>query len=321
VPRPLKAFKTREGLKSETPLQKPEWFKVRLQEAERYKTIEGLVGQHKLATVCQEARCPNIYECWNKGTATFMLMGDTCTRACKFCHVKNGNPKLWLDPEEPHKIRNSVQVLNLDYVVLTSVTRDDLPDEGSDHFAKTVEAIKTLEKEVLVETLTPDFKKNQESCVQRMIDSKVDVLAHNVETVNRLVPWVRDPRCSQEISLSFHRIAKKLKPNLITKSSIMLGLGETQEEVLDCMKALRDAKVDVVTLGQYLQPTKNHHPVVRYVHPDEFKIFESKGLEMGFRFVASGPLVRSSYRAAEVFIQGVLKPHLQHKEKEAHVQL
>jgi lipoic acid synthetase len=305
VPRPKTPFKLKTELpRAELSPKKPEWFKIRLQEGERYQTITGLVKEHKLATVCQEARCPNIYECWNAGTATFMLMGDTCTRACKFCHVKSGNPKLWLDPQEPQKIASSVATLSLSYVVLTSVNRDDLPDEGAQHFADCVRAIKEVSPEIFVETLTPDFRKTQEAAIQTMIDSGVDVLAHNVETVRRLVPGVRDARCRHDISLEFHRIAKKLKPNLITKSSIMLGLGESEAEVFECMQELLDAGVEVVTLGQYLQPTKNHHPVIRYVHPDEFKRYEEKGLEMGFRFVASGPMVRSSYRAAEVFMQG-----------------
>lgn len=305
MPRPKTPFKLKTELpRAELSPKKPEWFKIRLKEGERYQTITGLVKEHKLATVCQEARCPNIYECWNAGTATFMLMGDTCTRACKFCHVKSGNPKLWLDPQEPQKIASSVATLSLSYVVLTSVNRDDLPDEGAQHFADCVRAIKELSPEIFVETLTPDFRKTQEAAIQTMIDSGVDVLAHNVETVRRLVPGVRDARCRHETSLEFHRVAKKLKPDLITKSSIMLGLGETEEEVFECMQELLDAGVEVVTLGQYLQPTKNHHPVIRYVHPDEFKRYEEKGLEMGFRFVASGPMVRSSYRAAEVFMQG-----------------
>lgn len=296
--------------------QKPDWFRVKIQESEHYKRIEGLVTEHGLATVCREARCPNIYECWNAGTATFMLMGEVCTRACKFCHVKNGNPKLVLDVLEPQKIKASVRTLSLNYVVLTSVNRDDLPDEGSAHFAETVRQIKSLNTErsvtgelkpVLVETLTPDFRRTQEDSIRRMVESDVDVLAHNVETVKRLVPWVRDGRCSHVVSLNFHRIAKNLKPSLITKSSIMVGLGETQDEVVETFSELRDAGVDVVTVGQYLQPTKNHHPVVRYVHPDEFKFYEMKGLEMGFRFVASGPMVRSSYRASEVFLEGVLR--------------
>ena len=305
MPRPKTPFKLKTELpRAELSPKKPEWFKIRLKEGERYQTITGLVKEHKLATVCQEARCPNIYECWNAGTATFMLMGDTCTRACKFCHVKSGNPKLWLDPQEPQKIPSSVATLSLSYVVLTSVNRDDLPDGGAQHFADCVRAIKEVSPEIFVETLTPDFRKTQEAAIQTMIDSGVDVLAHNVETVRRLVPGVRDARCRHETSLEFHRVAKKLKPDLITKSSIMLGLGEAEEEVFECMQELLDAGVEVVTLGQYLQPTKNHHPVIRYVHPDEFKRYEEKGLEMGFRFVASGPMVRSSYRAAEVFMQG-----------------
>ncbi len=307
MPRPSKPFKTRPEVVPQTTLQKPEWFKVKIQESDRYKKIEGLVVQHGLATVCREARCPNIYECWNSGTATFMLMGEVCTRACKFCHVKGGNPKGLLDKDEPKKIADSVKTLGLNYVVLTSVNRDDLPDEGSDHFAKAVEEIKALNPNILVETLTPDFRRTQETSIARMIESRVDVLAHNIETVRRLVPWVRDPRCDHDQSLRFHQTAKRLMPSIISKSSIMLGLGEQPSEVFEAMKELCDAGVDVVTLGQYLQPTKNHHPVVRYAHPDEFKEYETKGLEMGFRFVASGPMVRSSYRAAEVFIEGMIK--------------
>lgn len=233
-------------------------------------------------------------------------MGDTCTRACKFCHVKAGRPEA-LDPLEPKKIADSVSKLGLSYVVLTSVNRDELEDEGANHFAETVKAIKNLKSDILVEALTPDFRRTKEKAIQTMLESSVDVLAHNVETVRRLVPHVRDPRCNHDTSLKFHRIAKTLKPEIITKSSIMLGLGEREDEVLECMEELRDAQVEVVTLGQYLQPTKNHHPVVRYVHPEEFKRYEEKGFEMGFRFVASGPMVRSSYRAAEVFLQGELR--------------
>lgn len=305
VPRPTKPLKTGTTQPiNPLPAKKPEWFKIRLQEGERYQKVHGLVQQHKLATVCQEARCPNIYECWNAGTATFMLMGDTCTRACKFCHVKSGNPKGWLDELEPQKIADSVATLGLSYVVLTSVNRDDLADEGSAHFAASVRAIKNFNPDIFVETLTPDFRRTQKESIQRMIESGVDVLAHNVETIRRLVRNVRDARCEHEQSLEFHREAKRQNPGLITKSSIMLGLGEEKSEVLECMQELIDAGVEVVTLGQYLQPTKNHHPVVRYVHPDEFKDYETRGLEMGFRFVASGPMVRSSYRAAEVFMQG-----------------
>lgn len=319
MPRPLKPLKSNPELPSSvTSLQKPDWFKVRIQESDRYKKIEGLVTQHGLATVCREARCPNIYECWNAGTATFMLMGEVCTRACKFCHVKNGNPRQILDSEEPQKIKESVRTLDLNYVVLTSVNRDDLEDEGSSHFAEAVRQIKTLEKQVLVETLTPDFRKTQETSVQRMIESGVDVIAHNVETIRRLVPWVRDGRCNHDLSLRFHQTAKKIKPSVITKSSIMVGLGETQDEVVETFKELRDANVDVVTVGQYLQPTKNHHPVIRYVHPDEFKFYEETGMKMGFRFIASGPMVRSSYRAAEVFIQGMI---LKEQKGKSHVHI
>lgn len=304
MPRPTKPFKSHPGVTvPPTVVKKPEWFKVRLDHNEGYLKIDGLVQEHKLQTVCQEARCPNIYECWNAGTATFMLMGDTCTRACKFCHVKTGNPKLWLDAEEPQKVAESVKTLGLSYVVLTSVNRDDLPDEGARHFADTVREIKKVNPKILVETLTPDFRRTQPRALQTMIDSEVDVLAHNVETVRRLVPSVRDARCDHDLSLRYHRVAKELRPTIITKSSIMLGLGETKDEVIDTLHELRSVDVDIVTLGQYLQPTKNHHPVIRYVHPDEFKFYEEEGLKMGFRFVASGPMVRSSYRAAEAFIE------------------
>ncbi len=311
MPRPKAPVKT--ALSPETawaPLQKPDWFRIKLSESDRYKTIDGLVKEHGLATVCQEARCPNIYECWNSGTATFMLMGDTCTRACKFCHVKTGRPNA-LDPLEPLKIAGSVKTLNLNYVVLTSVNRDELPDEGSKHFADTVREIKKMNPAVKVETLTPDFRRTQETSIQTMLESGVDVLAHNIETVKRLAPSVRDARCRQEISLHYHRLAKKLSPTIFTKSSIMLGLGEDMHEVLESMKELRDVDVDILTLGQYLQPTKNHHPIVRYFHPDEFKELEARGLEMGFKFVAAGPMVRSSYRAAEFFVERMLNERIQ----------
>lgn len=304
MPRPLKPFKTDPNtVVPPTVTKKPDWFRVKLSQNAGFEKIDGLVQQHGLATVCKEARCPNIYECWNSGTATFMLMGDTCTRACKFCNVKTGNPKLVLDLGEPKKVAESVKTLGLSYVVLTSVNRDDLPDEGSQHFADTVAEIKKANPKILVETLTPDFRRTQERSIQTMIDSGVDVLAHNIETVRRLVPSVRDARCHHDISLRYHRLVKQLKPGLFTKSSIMLGLGETQEEVIEAMHELRAVDVDIVTLGQYLQPTKNHHPVIRYVPPTEFKFYEEEGLKMGFRFVASGPMVRSSYRAAEAFIE------------------
>lgn len=314
MPRPIKPVRLRKDLPLErAPKKKPEWFRIRLAETEKFKTIDGLVKEHGLSTVCSEARCPNIYECWNSGTATFMLMGDTCTRACKFCHIKGGKPAA-LDPLEPAKIAKSVKVLNLNYVVLTSVNRDELPDEGAHHFAAVVREIKKENPGTLVEALTPDFRKTQSQAIQIMLDSGVDVLAHNVETVRPLVPHVRDPRCDHDLSLDYHRKAKSLSPSIVTKSSIMLGLGEERDEVTECLKELREAQVEVVTLGQYLQPTKNHHPVIRYVTPDEFKEYEKIGLEMGFRFIASGPLVRSSYRAAEVFLQGEVR-----KRREAQV--
>lgn len=321
MPRPKTPFKRNPELSESTPqrpLKKPSWFRIRLREGERYQKIDELSKTHGLSTVCKEARCPNIYECWNEGTATFMLMGDTCTRACRFCHVKNGRPNP-LDTEEPQKIAHSVKTLGLDYVVLTSVNRDELKDGGSGHFADTVRAIKNVSSKILVEALTPDFRNIQETAIQTMLESGVDVIAHNVETVRRLVSWVRDPRCRHDTSLKFHQISKRLKPTIVTKSSLMLGLGETLEEVVECMQELRDADVDVLTLGQYLQPTVNHHPVVRFVSPDEFKDLENQAGEMGFRYVASGPLVRSSYRAGEFYIKNMLKAKKRERSDEAEI--
>lgn len=308
VPRPPKPFQGSYSTDSGELVrsQKPEWFKVKIQESERYQKIDGLVKDHGLSTVCKEARCPNIYECWNSGTATFMLMGDTCTRACRFCHVKTGLPK-GLDILEPQKIAGSVKTLGLNYVVLTSVNRDELEDEGSSHFAATVKEIKKTVPHVLVETLTPDFRRTQRDSLQKMVDSGVDVLAHNIETVSRLVPSVRDRRCAHSISLAYHKLVKEISPRTFTKSSIMLGLGESREEVLVAMQELRTVEVDILTLGQYLQPTKNHLRVEKYWHPDEFAELEAHGLEMGFKFVAAGPMVRSSYRAAEFFVEKMLK--------------
>ncbi len=305
MPRPPKPF---QNLPETAPVaaKKPDWFRVRLEEGDRYQKIEGLVKDHGLATVCREARCPNIYECWNAGTATFMLMGEICTRACRFCHVKTGLPTP-LDAEEPQKIAQSVKTLGLSYIVLTSVNRDELDDEGSAHFAATVASIKTENPGVLVETLTPDFRRTQRDSIQRLLDAGVDVLAHNIETVSRLVPQVRDRRCRHAVSLAYHKQSRDLSPTVVTKSSVMLGLGETREEVLEAMAELRSVDVTILTLGQYLQPSKNHHPVVRYWHPDEFKELEERGLEMGFAFVAAGPMVRSSYRAAEFFTQRYVK--------------
>jgi len=258
------------------------------------------VSEHRLSTVCQESHCPNIGECWANGTATIMVMGSVCTRACKFCAVDTGNPRGWLDPEEPENTAKSVQLMGLRYIVLTSVDRDDLPDGGAGHYAACVQAIKRRTPEVTVEALTPDFDGVLEH-VETVVDSGLEVFAQNVETVRRLTRRVRDPRAGYDKTLKVLAHAKRYRPDILTKTSLMLGLGETDEEVLETMDDLRAIGVDILTLGQYLRPTPNHLPVERYVTPDEFKRFRDIGLEKGFLEVPSGPMVRSSYRADKVF--------------------
>lgn len=287
-------------------LPKPSWIKIRPASGERYLELKELLKGLNLATVCQEAQCPNIGECWAGGTATIMLMGEVCTRGCRFCNVKTGNPKGALDLEEPQKVAYAVSKMGLDYVVLTSVDRDDLADEGSGHFAETVKRLKELSPDLIVEVLTPDFKGNPEF-VQKIIDAKPDVFAHNVETVERLSKRVRDPRAGYRQSLDVLEMVKKMDPTRFTKSSIMLGLGETEEEVRQTLKDLRDIECDVVTFGQYLQPRKRHLPVEEFVTPERFKEWQKEAEEMGFLYVASGPLVRSSYRAGEFFMKGVIE--------------
>lgn len=291
-------------------LPKPDWLKVQLPAGATYTHLKDLVNTHQLSTVCQEAKCPNIGECWAGGTATLMLMGDTCTRACKFCAVKTGNPKGWLDAEEPQKVLHTVETLNLHYVVLTSVDRDDLPDGGADHFAQTVETLKKARPQLLVETLIPDFK-GERAPLERLMASSPDVIAQNIETVRRLTHPVRDPRAGYEQTLTLLKTIKQQRPDIFTKSSIMLGLGETDEEVLECMADLRDAEVDILTLGQYLQPTRQHLPVDRFVSPEAFQDLERAALDLGFLYCAAGPLVRSSYKAGEFFIKGVIETRRQ----------
>lgn len=291
-------------------LPKPEWLKVRAPGGENYVEIKRSLRDLKLHTVCEEARCPNVGECWSGGTATIMLLGEVCTRGCKFCAVKTGNPRGVVDLEEPTKVAGIIAQSELEYVVLTSVDRDDLLDQGAGHFAKTVAEIKKLKPEMLVETLTPDFK-GERQCVDVLVDSGVDVFAHNVETVPRLQKTVRDPRAGYEQSLNVLRMAKERAHatgrRVFTKTSLMLGLGEKYEEVHSVMKDLRSYDVDIVTFGQYLQPTSRHLKVEEYVTPQAFKHWELVGKELGFAFVASGPLVRSSYRAGEFFITNLLK--------------
>lgn len=285
---------------------KPEWLKIRPPGGENYLKIKALLRQLKLNTVCEEAACPNVSECWGGGTATVMLMGDTCTRGCKFCHVKSGNPKGVLDLDEPENVSTAIAELALTYVVLTSVDRDDLPDGGGNHIGLTVEAIKRKRPETLVEILVPDFRGDLDA-VRRVVDSGPDVFAHNIETVERLQKRVRDGRCSYEQSLSVLRTAKTHRPSVITKSSIMLGLGETKEELAQSMDDLRAVGVEILTIGQYLRPSHWHLPVEAYIPPAFFKELEQMGLEKGFLSVPSGPLVRSSYRAGEKFLEGLLR--------------
>jgi lipoic acid synthetase len=286
------------GKSDATRLKKPDFLKMRVRHSPKYESVKDIVKQHRLATVCEEAKCPNISECWSAGTATIMLMGDVCTRACRFCSVNTGNPKGWLDHEEPENTAKAVELMGLSYVVLTSVNRDDLPDGGAGHYAQTVREVKRLNPNTGVEALTPDFL-GLESAIDTLLDSGLDVFAQNVETVQRLTHPVRDPRAGYRQTLDVLAYAAR-NSNVITKTSLMLGLGESDDELLECMDDLRKASVDVLTLGQYLQPTKNHLPVERFVTPDEFERYRVWGLEKGFKEVVSGVFVRSSYRAERV---------------------
>lgn len=287
-------------------LPKPSWIKMRAPAGERYLQIKDLLKGLKLATVCQEAQCPNIGECWGGGTATIMLMGEVCTRGCRFCNVKTGNPKGKLDLEEPQKVSYAISHMGLDYVVLTSVDRDDLPDEGSGHFAETVSRLKACVPDLIVEVLTPDFKGNEEY-IAKIVDARPDVFAHNVETVERLQKRVRDPRANYRQSMRVLEFVKERDESRYTKTSIMLGLGEQDDEVRQTLRDLRAVGCDVVTFGQYLQPQKRHLPVESFVTPEKFKEWQVEAEEMGFLYVASGPLVRSSYRAGEFFMKGVIE--------------
>ncbi|XP_059059499.1 lipoyl synthase, mitochondrial [Achroia grisella] len=292
-------------------LRLPPWLKTTIPTGSKFSELKKQLRTLKLSTVCEEARCPNIGECWSGGkqgtsTATIMLMGDTCTRGCMFCSVKTSRTPPPLDPEEPYNTAYAISQWGLGYIVLTSVDRDDLPDGGSGHFAETVREIKRQNKDILVECLVPDFRANRES-IETIANCGLDVFAHNIETVERLTPFVRDPRAGYRQTLKVLETAKEVNPDLITKSSIMLGLGESDQQVEQTMKDLRTAGVDCVTLGQYMQPTKRHLKVFEYVTPAKFKQWEDKGNELGFLYTASGPLVRSSYRAGEFFISSLLR--------------
>ena len=287
-------------------LKKPEWLKARLPSGKKYHQIKNLVHSMGLSTVCEEARCPNMGECWSGGTATLMLMGDMCTRGCRFCHVKTGNPKGRLDEREPEKVAQTVSLLNLSYIVLTSVDRDDLPDEGSGHFAKTISFVKEKIPSLMVEVLTPDFK-GQHDLIDKVLSAEPDVFAHNVETVERLTPLVRDPRAGYDQSLKVLARAKEYNSSVYTKSSLMLGLGEREDEILKTLKDLRAVGCDIITFGQYLRPSRRHLPVQDYIRPEKFKDWKVVAENLGFLYSASGPLIRSSYRAGEFFLESLIK--------------
>jgi lipoyl synthase len=285
-----------------TTSEKPPWLKVRLPGSPRYHSIKNRARQLALSTVCEEARCPNIGECWAGGTATFMVMGDTCTRGCRFCAVNTSRQPAPLDPDEPMKLGLAIQELDLDYVVITSVDRDDVPDGGASHFAACIEETRRASPKTMVEVLIPDFQGNIGPLLAVVL-ARPTVLAHNVETVERLTPKVRDPRAGYRQSLDLLEAVKTMDPDRLTKSSIMVGVGETTDEVVQTMKDLRAVGVNFLTIGQYLRPTKKHLNVHEFVHPDQFEAYRALGMEMGFGYVASGPLVRSSYKAGEFFIR------------------
>ncbi|MCB1855263.1 MAG: lipoyl synthase [Halieaceae bacterium] len=280
-------------------LPKPDWLRVRVRGGATYEKVQDIVHEHRLATVCEEAKCPNMSECWSAGTATIMLMGDVCTRACRFCAVNTGNPRGWLDSMEPDNTARSVQLMSLRYVVLTSVNRDDLADGGAGHYAACVRRVKEVNPDTAVEALTPDFLGVLQD-VETVVDSGIEVFAQNVETVRRLTHPVRDPRASYEQTLEVLAHAKRYRPQVLTKTSLMLGLGETDGEITATMDDLRAVGVDILTLGQYLQPTAHHHPIDRWVSPAQFEQYRQWGLERGFMEVVSGVFVRSSYRAEQV---------------------
>ncbi len=282
--------------------RKPGWLRVNVPGGERYQKVRETVKGLELHTVCEEAHCPNVAECWGGGTATVMLMGDVCTRGCRFCNVKTAARPPPLDPDEPRHLAEAIAKLGLDYIVVTSVDRDDLPDGGAGHFADAIRRLKAI-PHLLVEVLTPDFR-GDAAAVRAVGEAAPDVFANNLETVRRLTPVVRDLKAGYDQTLGVLARMKREFPRIVTKSSIMVGLGETEDELVQAMKDLRAAGVEILTLGQYLRPSAWHLPVVEFVKPEKFAAWREAGLALGFRYVASGPLVRSSYRAAELFLRG-----------------
>jgi lipoyl synthase len=292
---------------------KPSWIRMQLPSGETYNRIKSTLKTRRLFTVCEEAKCPNLGECWNGGTATFMVMGGICTRGCRFCAVTTRKEGLPLDLEEPEKVSESIAAMELNYVVITSVDRDDLSDGGAAHFANIIRQVNTDHPECLVEVLTPDFQGNKDQ-ISIVSGANPNVFAHNIETVRRTTPKVRDPRATYDQSLEVLKFVKDTSPSLYTKSSIMVGVGENEDEMIETMRDLRNVGVSFLTIGQYLQPTPKHMSVAEYIHPDQFKKYETLGLELGFDYVASGPLVRSSYRAGEFYIRNRLKNKIESVE-------
>ena len=284
-------------------IRKPVWLRVRAPAGENYTKVKQSLRSLNLHTVCEEARCPNISECWGTGTATIMIMGDICTRGCRFCAVNSGKPVL-LDAGEPERVAKAIKEWRLRYVVITSVCRDDLEDGGAEHIAKTIKAIKLLCPTIVVESLIPDFR-GDDSSIKKIVKSEPQVISHNIETVPRLTPKVRDARASYEQSLLVLKKIKDINSLIYTKSSIMLGLGESEEEVIQTIKDLRSVGVSILTIGQYLQPTPKHLPLIEFIAPEKFNWFREIAERMGFVYVASGPLVRSSYRAGEFFLEKI----------------
>lgn len=284
---------------------KPPWLKVKMPGSPRYHTLKKRARQLALSTVCEEARCPNIGECWGGGTATFMVLGDTCTRGCRFCAVKTSKLGVPLDPYEPMNLAMAIAEMDLDYVVVTSVDRDDLPDGGAEHFAQCIRAVRHAAPKTKIEVLIPDFR-GEISHLQKVVDARPEVIAQNLETVERLTYPVRDRKAGYQQTLDMLAAIKTIDPKMLTKSSLMVGLGESEEEMRQAMQALRDVDVDFLTVGQYLQPTPKLLKVEAFIPPEQFDRYEKMGLELGFKYVASGPLVRSSYKAGEFFISQFL---------------
>lgn len=286
-------------------IKKPDWLKTKIPTGKRYFEIKKELRGRNLFTVCEEAKCPNITKCWNHGTATFMVLGDTCTRACRFCNVKTGNPNGWTDPNEPDHTAESAKSMKINYAVITMVDRDDMEDGGAAHVGKVIRRVKEVNPDIRIEILAGDFHANPDS-LKLILDPKPEVFAHNLETIERLTPRVRDARAAYKQSLEVLGMVKELAEYpVFTKSALMLGLGETNEEILEALRDMRRYDVDFVTIGQYMRPTKRHLAIKRFVPPAEFDEIKQEALKMGFKSVASGPLVRSSYMAGEFYDDAV----------------